>query len=106
MLKKEERWTAIDFQYMTEESDGEEQVRQHKLPWRSEGRLVVCTVSAVMYNTYVLFSLVLNRLVKKLDARIEKTEKAGGFKSKEKLISSVSLLEPPPDAPDWAIQQS
>ena len=31
---------AIDFQYMTEESDGEEQVQQHKLPWRSEGRLV------------------------------------------------------------------
>ncbi|CAI8044653.1 hypothetical protein GBAR_LOCUS24753, partial [Geodia barretti] len=35
VLKKEkerDRWTAIDFEYMTEESDGEEQVRQHKLP--------------------------------------------------------------------------
>ncbi|CAI8019518.1 hypothetical protein GBAR_LOCUS11729 [Geodia barretti] len=80
--KKRERWTAIDFKYMTEESDGEEQVRQHKLPWRSE---------------------VLNRLVKKLDARIEKNEKAGGFKSKDKLQSCLSLLEPPPDAP---VQQS
>ena len=60
MLKKEkerERWAAIDFQYMTEESAGEEQVRQHKLPWRSEGRLVLCVVSAVLYNAYsVLYS--------------------------------------------------
>ena len=47
--KERERWTAIDFEYMTEESDGEEQVRQHKLPWRSEGRLVVFAVSAVLY---------------------------------------------------------
>ena len=52
------------------------------------------------------FSTVLNRLVKKLDARIEKNEKAGVFKSKDKLLSRLSLLEPPPDAPDWAVQQS
>ena len=48
--KERERWTAIDFEYMTEESDGEEQVRQHKLPWRLEGRLVVFAVSAVLYH--------------------------------------------------------
>ena len=48
----------------------------------------------------------LNRLVKKLDTRIEKNEKSGGFKSKDKLISSVSLLEPPADAPGWTVQLS
>ncbi|CAI8044657.1 hypothetical protein GBAR_LOCUS24755, partial [Geodia barretti] len=42
--------------------------------------------------------VVLNRLVKKLGARIEKNEEAGGFKSKDKLLSCLSLLEPPPDA--------
>ena len=50
-----------------------------------------CAVSCLC----TLFSTVLNRLVKKLDTRIEKNEKSGGFKSKDKLISSVSLLEPP-----------
>ena len=58
MLKKEkerERWAAIDFQYMTDESDGEEQVRQHKLPWRSECR---CAVSAVLYDAYsIIYSI-------------------------------------------------
>ena len=38
--KERERWEAIGYEYMTEESDGGEQVRQRKLTWRSEGRLV------------------------------------------------------------------
>ena len=41
--------------------------------------------------------------MRKLDSRIDKNERAGGFKSKEKVESSTSLVEPPPDAPDWAI---
>ena len=61
-----------------------------------------CAVSCLC----TLFSTVLNRLVKKLDTRIEKNEKSGDFKSKDKIISSVSLLEPPADAPGWAVQQS
>ena len=35
--KERERWEHIDFQYMTEESDAEDVIYQHKLPWRSEG---------------------------------------------------------------------
>ena len=49
------------------------------------------------------FYTALNRLVKKLDSRIEKNERAGGFKSKTKVISSPSPLEPPLNAPQWAV---
>ena len=40
VLKKDrehERWSQIDHNYMTEESDAESVVMQHKLPWRSKG---------------------------------------------------------------------
>ena len=39
--KERERWEAI------EESDGEDEVTQHRLPWRSEGRVYVqyCSVA-------------------------------------------------------------
>jgi len=33
------KWSQIDDQYMTEESEseGEDNIRRHKLPWRSTG---------------------------------------------------------------------
>ena len=32
-----EKWGAIDWRYMTEESDGEDDtISQHRLPWRSK----------------------------------------------------------------------
>ena len=34
---EEEKWSQIDYRYMTEESDSEDYVRQHKLEWRSQG---------------------------------------------------------------------
>lgn len=35
--KERERWMQIDYRYMTEESDmDEDKVGQHKLPWRSK----------------------------------------------------------------------
>ena len=41
-------------------------------------------------------------LIRKLDSRIEKDD---GFKSKQTSpSSSSSVLGPPPDAPDWAVQ--
>ena len=43
-------------------------------------------------------------LIRKLDSRIEKNERDDGFKSKQKSPSSSSVLGPPPDAPDWAVQ--
>ena len=30
-------WDEIDFRYMTEESEGEDCINQHKLVWRSRG---------------------------------------------------------------------
>ena len=36
--KQAERWASIDYRYMTEESEGEEdKIHQHVLPWRSQG---------------------------------------------------------------------
>ena len=42
---------------------------------------------------------------RELDSRIEKNERDDGFKSKQTSpSSSSSVLGPPPDAPDWAVQ--
>ena len=57
------------------------------------------------YSIATSFYTALNRLVKKLDSWLEKNARAaaGGFKSKTKVISSPSSLEPPQDAPLWAV---
>ena len=47
--KEREKWMQIDYHYMTEESDiDEEKVGQYKLPWRSNSKL--CT----LYNSSLL----------------------------------------------------
>ena len=39
--KEREKWMQIDYRYMTEESDmDEERVGQHKLPWRSYSNVI------------------------------------------------------------------
>ena len=35
--KERKLWESIDYNFMTEESDGGDDIRQHSLPWRSEG---------------------------------------------------------------------
>ena len=41
--QESEKWSQIDFQYMTEESDGDDDcISQHKLTWRSSGILHLC----------------------------------------------------------------
>lgn len=40
--KEKDRWSKVDFRYMTEESDASDDsntVYQHKLVWRSEGEM-------------------------------------------------------------------
>ncbi len=38
--KETELWPAIDYRYMTKESEGDDDtVHQHKLPWHSRGML-------------------------------------------------------------------
>ena len=36
---EKEKWTSIDYRYMTEESESDDDsvIRQHKLQWRSQG---------------------------------------------------------------------
>ena len=38
---EKEKWSAINYHFMTDESDEEDVVFQHKLVWRSEGILYV-----------------------------------------------------------------
>ena len=51
-----------------------------------------------------LFNIALNCLVKKLDKRLRKNERVGGFAAKNKVLSSPSLIETPADAPEWTVQ--
>ena len=58
--------------------------------------------TAVSHNHADWFHCSIDR---ELDSRIEKNERDDGFKSKQKSpSSSSSVLGPPPDAPDWAVQ--
>ena len=50
------------------------------------------------------FNIALNCLVKKLDKRLRKSERVSGFAAKNKVLSSPSLLQPPANAPEWAVQ--
>ena len=42
--REKEKWSLIDYNYMTEESGDEDSdvIRQHKLVWRSEGTACDC----------------------------------------------------------------
>jgi len=35
--KEQKRWSQIGYRFMTDESDADDVIRQHKLTWRSEG---------------------------------------------------------------------
>ena len=84
---------------MTKESDAnEDTVRQHKLPWLSTSRSCFSVISSIFTE--------FNKLVKKLDKRAQESTKAGGFKSKTRLISLPSTLLPPPDAPRWCVTEN
>ena len=50
-LKKEkerEKWSQIDYRYMTEESDSDDVIRQHKLTWRSESEFNTLVLNYVL----------------------------------------------------------
>ena len=59
-LKKKERekWSQIDYRYMTEESDSENVVYLHKLTWRSEGELFDFYITPTLRSIiiYLIFS--------------------------------------------------
>ena len=53
------------------------------------------------------FSLALNKLVKKLDKRVEKSKQnQPGFKKKVRVMKSPAKSAVPPNFPEWAIDKS
>ena len=51
--RESEMWSEIDYKYMTEESEGEDDtIKQHKLPWRSRSKFYnrhyICFLSVVV----------------------------------------------------------
>ena len=63
--RESEMWSEIDYKYMTEESEGEDDtIKQHKLPWRSRSKfynrhvymfLVCCSFVVFMQNWTKLY---------------------------------------------------
>ena len=101
-VEERRRWTEIDLSYMTEESDRDEQVFCHKPGWRSTGMFRSITHAA--YNLHMFSEL--EALIKKLESRAQKsdsvTSKEGRFRGKERMLSSPSRSDPPPNPPPWS----
>lgn len=105
---------------MTEESDGEDDtIYQHNLPWRSKG---VCYLKAYFIlnihmhlilhslpcfkDAYFCFFLALNKLVKKLDKRVERSKQnQQGFRKKVRVLKSPAKSAVPPTFPKWAVDE-
>ena len=91
---------GIDFNYMTDYSEGEEDdeevLHYHHISWRSDSKLIIHTVSKLYIKI-----IELNKLVKKLDKRRTITKK---------LIRRCPHSEYPPPAnppanpPAWALK--
>lgn len=45
-------------------------------------------------------------MIKKLDDRAKEKNSPGGFKAKQRQLSTPLLLSPPSSAPSWAVYQS
>jgi len=58
------------------------------------------------HNSFCFLVIALNRLVKKLDKRLPKRDGDGQFKFKKRVLADPSHLEPPPDSPPWAVQDT
>ena len=98
-------WCKLSQAYMTEESDdpdNPESIIQHKLPWRSESKLIQFNV--VTESLYVLLEL--NRYINVLDKRREKVgcRSSGLVAKKVRVLGHPSESQPPASAPSWAVQ--
>ena len=53
--RESEKWSQVDFQYMTKESDRDDDcISQHKLTWRSAGLLHLCVYSNTIIHVFHL----------------------------------------------------
>ena len=99
-------WETIDWQYMTEESDAEDNsIIVHALLWRSEGFQSFLSFFLVIKSGVYL---ALNWLIKALDDRYnQKIHKEGGlFIKKDRSTGPPSKSYPPFNAPEWSINPS
>ena len=64
------------------------------------------TYNFTNHNSFCFPVIALNRLVKKLDKRLPKRDGDGQFKFKKRVLADPSHLEPPPDSPPWAAQDT
>ena len=97
-LKKDrerKRWEQIDYNYMTEESDAEGVIRQHKLTWRSDGNNII-------FLSFVYVAL--NKSIRKLERRLPNRVGDGQFKFKERVPADPSTSLPQPNYVKWAVQ--
>ena len=88
---------------MTEESDAEDVVYQHKLIWRSEGNDVDTQPLAL----WSLQSLCLSQLwidfLKSWTNGCQSGDGDGQFKFKKRVLGTASIPEPPPNCVPWAV---
>ena len=45
-----EKWNAVNWEYMTEESEGEEESKNHHIPRRSGGEIHLCMDTVSVYT--------------------------------------------------------
>ena len=87
---------------MTEESETEgDEIRQHTLQWRSEGYMLI-TLCVCYCSVYIAE---LNKLIRRINRRIEKTPVKGSIKPKKRVQATPSSARPPPSYPEWAVQK-
>lgn len=97
-------WNAIDWQFMSEESEDEDNIIKHPLTFRSDGNNVVKSLSTNLHSSFLVSAL--NKLVSKLDDRAHRKEGTKhGFKRKPRVVKSPSKLSAPGGAPSWSVSE-
>ena len=79
--KHQDLWKQISVEYMTEESDSDaEEIKQHKLQWRSESKSHLYRYVYIYIYIYMsIANLELHSLIQKLDKLQEGDLKKGGL---------------------------
>ena len=96
-LKKEkerEKWSQIDYRYMTEESDSDDVIRQHKLTWRSESEFNTLVLNYVLKFLYLFFQLSAVSLKNLTNAMLNNKSMGSSSSRRENFQQLQCLLHP------------
>ena len=96
-LKKEkerEKWSQIDYRYMTEESDSDDVIRQHKLTWRSESEFNTLVLNYVLKFLYLFFQLSAVSLKSLTNAMLNNKSMGSSSSRRENFQQLQCLLHP------------